>query len=190
MRVLRESSLEEYASWYLHREMRKGDRRQIPTKPMEQVAAMWQRHGGKMRAWFNTTTRWTVVELETVRDLASLVFLECQWTKNEGLVIPDGPDYRVLDRVATNAMRIAYLDRPSAEKHRRYYCQLAENSLQLVAEDRIAICSAESGEIRSNPTAHHYLLDGVGRCLPYMILLKERRLTHMPIEAFLAERGS
>jgi hypothetical protein len=53
---------------------------------------------------------------------------------------------------------------------------------------RIAICSAEPSEIQSNPDAHYYLLDGVGRCLPYMILLRERHPVPVPVEAFLGRR--
>jgi hypothetical protein len=69
------------------------------------------------------------------------------------------------------------------------YDRLAAGRLELKGENRIAICSAEPDEISANPAARYYLLDGVGRCLPYMILLKEGRLKQMSIEAFLAERG-
>jgi hypothetical protein len=189
MHTLRESSLEEYASWYLNREARKCDRHVVPAKPEEQVAIMRNHHGGKMRDWFNSMTRWTIVELDVVRDLGNLVFLESKWTKEEGLVIPGGPDYRILHRVASNATRNGYLGRPSAEKHRRYYAQLSDGSLQLVGENRISICSAEPCEVRSNPSAEFYLLDGVGRCLPYMILVQRHKQGPAPVEAFLAERG-
>jgi hypothetical protein len=188
MRVVRASSLEEYASWYLRRETRKRNSDLTPGALQGQVEAMRQHHGGKMRDWFNASTCWHIVELER-SELAHLVFLECPWTKEEGLVIRDGPNYRLLDRVATNAMASRYLARPSARKHKDYYDQLAAGSLKLAGEDRIAICSAEPGEITANPAACHYLMDGVGRCLSYMILLKEQKLEHTPIEVFLAERG-
>ena len=189
MRVVRASSLSEYASWYLRRETRKRNSDLTPGALQGQVEAMRQHHGGKMRDWFNaSSTCWHIVELELVSELADLVFLECRWTKEEGLIIRDGPNYRLLDRVATNAMASRYLARPSARKHKDYYDQLATGSLELVGEDRIAICSAEPGEIAANPAACYYILDGVGRCLPYMILLKEQKLKHTPIEAFLAER--
>src|SRR5260370_1300309 len=187
MRVVRASSLDEYASWYLRREARKRNSDPFPGALQGQVEVMRQHHGGKMRDWFNASTCWHVVELESVSELADLVFLECQWTMAEGLVIRDGPDYRLLDRVATNAMSSGYMARSSRE-HNYYYDQLATGSLTLAGEDRIAICSAEPGEIAANPAACYYLLDGVGRCLPYMILLKEQKLKHRPIEAFLAER--
>ncbi len=185
---MRASSLDEYASWYLRREERRRKSDLTPSALQEQVEAMRQRHSGKTRDWFNASTYWHIVELELVCELADLVFLGCPWTKEEGLVIRDGPDYRLLDRVAKNAMASRYSFRPSARKHKDYYDQLATGSLELVGEDRFAICSAEPGEIAANPAACYYLLDGVGRCLPYMILLKEQKLKHTPIEAFLAER--
>jgi hypothetical protein len=144
MRTLRRSSLEEYALWYLRREAVKGDQHPIPAKPEEQVAAMRKHHGGKMRDWFNSTTRWSIVQLDVIADLAKLVFLESRWTREERLVIPGALNYRTLQQVASNAMKIAYLDRPSAERHKRYYEQLSDRSLQLIGENRIAICSQNS----------------------------------------------
>jgi len=187
MRIVRSSSVEEYASWYLRRESRKGDARQIPREPEQQVQAMRQHHEGKMREWFSGSTHWHIVSLDDINELANLVFLECPWTKEEGLVVPDGKNYRILSRVAENANAGDYLRRPSAHKHKAYYGQLLAGSLLLQGENRIAICSAEPGEIASNPAAHYYLLDGVGRCLPYMCLLNEGKLEHRPIEAFRAE---
>jgi hypothetical protein len=188
MRVVRTSSVEEYCSWYLHRESRKGDQRPIPEISEQQVQIMCQWHGhGKMRPWFTDTTRWNIVLLE-VSDLANLVFLESEWTKREGLVVPGGKNYRLLDRVAENAMISGYLARPSAHQHKAYYDALRSGSLRLVGEERVAICSAEDSEIQTNPCASYYLLDGVGRCLPYMLLTKEHAIEHTPVEAFLAVR--
>jgi len=112
-------TLGEYASWYLRRETRKRNSDLTPGALQGQVEAMRQHHGGKMRDWFNaSSTCWHIVELELVSELADLVFLECRWTKEEGLIIRDGPNYRLLDRVATNAMASRYLARPSARKHK------------------------------------------------------------------------
>ncbi len=189
MRVVRGSSVEEYASWYLQREARKGDPRPIPVDDAARVQAMWDCHAGKMRGWFNAATRWRLVELEHSDELAGLVFLESTWTRNEGLVIPDGPNYRLLGRVADNALASGYLARPSAQKHKDYYDRIAAGALHLRGDDRIAICSAEPSEVAGNPDAVYYLVDGVGRCLPYMMLLKEQKLHRTPTEALLAERG-
>jgi hypothetical protein len=186
MRVVRASSFGEYAAWYLRRNARKDN--SVLNAGQNHIETMRRLHGGKMRDWFNADTRWQIVELE-VDELVDLVFLECPWTVKEGLVIKSGANYRLLDRVATNAMACRYLARPSAYKHKVYYDQLLAGSLKLAGEDRIAICSTEPSEITGNPSARYYLLDGVGRCLPYMILLKEQNLRHTPIEAFLAQRA-
>jgi len=141
-----------------------------------------------MRDWFGDATRWCVMSLDTASDLTNLVFLESGWTKREGLIIPDGKNYRLLGRVVENAILENYLARPSAKKHKDYYDKLANGSLRIEGEDRVAICSAEESEIRSNPDAQYYLLDGVGRCLPYLILVAEHKREFEPIEAFCVSR--
>ena len=187
MRVLRSSSVEEYASWYLDRERRKGDDRSTPSDPKQRVQTMWQDHGGKMRSWFTESTRWHLVLLD-LNELADLVFLQSDWTQGEGLVVPGGVNYRLLNRVAENAEISDYFLRPSAHRHKAYYDALAAGSLRLVGDDRVAVCSAERSEIQTNPRARHYLLDGVGRCLPYIVLTKAHAIEYRPVESFLAER--
>lgn len=188
MRVLRASSIGEYAAWYLRREQRKLHVSSVATEERNSIEAMQRHHPGKMRAWFSKATRWSIVSLDNTSDLGNLVFLESDWTKRERLVIPDGPDYRLLERVAKNATAGNYLTRPSARRHKVYYNQVASGSLRIEGEDRVAICTAEETEIRSNPAARYYLLDGVGRCLPYMMLMAEQGIEYAPIEAFLAEK--
>jgi hypothetical protein len=109
-------------------------------------------------------------------------------TKEEGLVIRDGPNYRLLERVARNAIARNYLARASARRHKTYYDQIASGSLRVEGEDRVAICTAEESGVRSNPAAQYYLLDGVGRCLPYMMLVVEHAREFAPVEAFCADR--
>jgi hypothetical protein len=184
---MRTSSIEEYARWYLQRDRRKHPG-QIADDSGDPVKVMWRDHRYKMRDWFSNATRWHIVLLDTVSDLANLVFLESSWTKSEGLVILGGTNYRILGRVAENAIAGNYLVRPSAHKHKHYYDELTAGSLHIEGDDRVAICSAEESEIRSNPSAQYYLLDGVGRCLPYMILLAEHKQEFAPIEAFCADR--
>lgn len=182
--------MEEYARWYLERDADKGDARPIPNRPEQQVQAMRVRHSGKMRTWFNASTRWRIVELDVVEDLSNLVVLECDWTKKAGLVIPDGrPNYRLLRRVAENALRCEYLGTlPLEHKHRIYHERLAAGTLRLAGAQRVAVCSAEPSETQFNPAAHYYLLDGVGRCLPYIMLGLEPKIELPPVETFLAER--
>jgi hypothetical protein len=191
MRFVRESSLEEYAAWYLHREATKRNAGPIPVSPEQQVQEMRERHSGKMRSWLDGSTRWHIVEFDAVEEFGNLIFLECAWTKRERLVIPGALNYRLLGRVAANAVTHRYLDEvPSNCNHRIYYDSLTRGAIRLTGKDRIAVCSAEPSEIESNPAARYYLLDGVGRCLPYMILLQEENLGLSTIEAFLAERGT
>jgi hypothetical protein len=190
MRILRSSSIEEYTCWYLRREGKKGDSQSIPIKSLEQIKIMLENHKGKMRDWFNASTRWQLIEIETAKELANLIFLESPWTIDEGLVINKGQNYRLLGRIAMNALDCKYMARPSAGKHKYYYDMIASGTMQLNSDNRIAICSAEPSEIENNPSAQYYLLDGVGRCLPYMILLLEKKIQFTPIEAFLAERGN
>src|ERR1700733_15412789 len=184
MRVARQSSIEEYACWYLRRDRRKHPALSIADDAGDPVETMRRKHSGKMRDWFSASTRWDIVLLDTVGDLGNLVFLECDWTTAERLVIHDGPNHRLLSRVATNAISGNYFERPSAWKHRGYYDELANGSLRIEGENRVAICSAEGSEVRSNPAAQYYLLDGVGRCLPYMALLTQHLREFAPIEAF------
>jgi hypothetical protein len=65
---------------------------------------------------------------------------------------------------------------------------LTTGDLSIAGDERIAICTAEASEITTNPSAQYYLLDGVGRCLPYTILAQEGRFADLKIEAFLTER--
>ncbi len=188
MRAIRESSLQEYAAWYLQREARKPNASPVPTDPEAQIETMRKHHAGKMRTWFDASTRWRIVEIDEI-DLGVVVFLECSWTKREHLVVPDGPNYRLLRRVAANAISIGYLSRLTAHKHKAYYDQLVAGTLRFTGTDRIAICSAEPTEVEKNPAARYYLLDGGGRCLPYMTLVVQQQPVPRPIEAFLAERG-
>jgi hypothetical protein len=188
MRIIRPSSLHEYAAWYLRRDAQKGGSRSIPDDPEEQVRVMYQRHDGKMRDWFTSTASWYIVSLDSVSELSNLIFLECKWTKDEELVVPNGVNYRLLGRVTKNAMNVGYLARPSAHRHKTYYENLAAGSLQLEGDNRIAICSMEEGEGHSNPAAKYYLLDGAGRSLPYMILIHEGKHKYRPVETFLAEK--
>lgn len=186
---MRKSSLQEYAGWYLQREARKAGSECAPADAEAQVETMRQHHPGKVRTWFDANTRWQIAEL-TDADLAKLVFLECSWTKGEGLVVPDGSNYRLLRRVAANAIALDYLNRATAHKHKAYYDQIAAGTIHLSGADRIAICSLESDEVAKNSDARYYLLHGVGRCLPYMIRVAQQQPVPRPIEAFVAERAS
>jgi hypothetical protein len=89
MQVVRESSLEEYVFWYLQRERRKGRPDVIPTEPSQQVRTMRKDHRGKMRSWFDRSTRWQLVKIEA-EELANLVFLEDPSTWRRGSLLSTG----------------------------------------------------------------------------------------------------
>ncbi|HYN50790.1 MAG TPA: hypothetical protein VES62_07675 [Thermoleophilaceae bacterium] len=112
MENIRPSSQEEYALWYLARERAKGHPEPVTTDPAAAIQAMRERHAGKWRAWFDDAA-WSVALLD-LTDLHELVFLESGWTKNEGLVVRDDFDYRLLIRVAQRAIANDYLKRSSA----------------------------------------------------------------------------
>lgn len=189
MQTLRASSLEEYAEWYLAREATKPGRAACTQTGVALVDRMWQEHKGKMREWFRGDVIWSIVVLDSLSELEHLIFLESTWTKKERLVVPDaGLNYRLLGKVADIAVRSGYLRFQEAWRHREYYAALKAGRLRLVGACRIALCSPEESERRKNPAGTYYLLDGVGRCLPLVMLLQAREIAFHPVEAFLAER--
>lgn len=191
MQTLRLSSLEEYAAWYLAREATKPASPPSGETGPAAVVRMWQQHQGKMRDWFRGDVKWSIVTLDNLPELEHLIFLESTWTTTEGLVVPNGTlNYRLLGRVAENAARSRYLDSERASAHRKYLDDLCSGRLRLAGDSRIALCSSEDNERRGNPAGTFYLLDGVGRCLPLVMLLQARDVAFEPIEAFLAERMS
>lgn len=164
MRVLRPSSVEEYASWYLHRQRRKGDTRPIPTAPQDQVQEM-QQHPGKMRDWFAGPTRWHVALLDR-DEFSRLVFLECDWTLGEGLVTPGTPNYRTLERVAANASASNYFSPPTAEdpndkraRHREYFAALStvdRRSAKTAGADHMSASRRIGFSMRPTERAHRW----------------------------------
>lgn len=194
MEVIRESSLSEYAAWYLQRDSDKhkaktGAPKPIPDKVDDQLKMMWNCHGGKMRPWFANASQWSIVRID-LEEFEHLIFLDTHWTKAEGLTPHTGPDYRILKQVAYNALKIGYLSQAKNPRHLDYYKQLEQGKLTLQDASRIAICSAEPSEVENNPSANFYILDGAGRSLPYMILLQEGKLPYVSVEAFLAKRNT
>ena len=191
MTTIRSSSVQEYAAWYLAREANKIGATSSHRADDQAVTEMSSLHQGKMRPWFDSpNTKWSLACLDRLSDLGRLVFLESEWTKREGLVLTDGsPDYRILQRVAQNAMAVDYMSRPDAARHRKYFDAIRAGQLRLQGNDRIALCSAARNERAVNPSARFYLLDGVGRLLPLMKLLLSEQVSFEPVECFLAEEG-
>ena len=103
-------------------------------------------------------------------------------------MLADGPNYRILSRVAQNALSSGYLERTNDPRHRKYYAAMGECHFRLECTSRLAICSAEANELQQNPLAKYYLLDGVGRGLAYMLFLLKSGVPYESVEAFVAER--
>lgn len=174
MDIVRDATEDEFNAWYLRRNCRKHPENSLPVSEAERSDAMRKGHAGKTRTWFSTA-RWFVAKLER-SEFDRLVFLDCPWSRREGLVLPDGPNYRVLSRVAQNALAAGYLEKTSDPRHRQYYAAMAECHFRLESTSRLAICSATEDELQQNPLAKHYLLDGTGRGLAYMLLLVKSRV--------------
>lgn len=182
MKPLGASSAGEYASWYLARDREKDGSDSIRDEKVDAVAVMKARHSGKWLDWFDDAA-WSIVSLGE-EEFGRLIYLDNAWTKREGLTIKDRPNYRLLSRVAELAREIDYLAHGDP-RHRRYYT-LLQCGLRLTGDCRVMIRSADEGEMRDNPDGQHYLMDGAGRGLPYMILLLEGKLAYEPVEAFVA----
>jgi hypothetical protein len=184
---IRGSSAAEYSTWYLTRDREKHPEAPDPSSDDDPVALMKELHGtGKWLPWFDEA-HWTIVRLSE-QEFRHLIFLDSGWTKEEGLTVPAASNHRLLQRVAENAIRIGYLERESAKRHRQYRDAMLEG-FRMAGDHRVMLRTATARERAGSPDGTFYWMDGAGRGLPYMILLLERRLAYEPVEAFLAQPG-
>jgi hypothetical protein len=186
MRTLRASDAAEYATWYLERDREKDASAPIPQDGDESLELMKSRHAGKWLDWFDAAA-WSIVAMDE-EDFGRLIFLESSWTKDAGLTVPDRSNYRLLSRVGELAIERNYLA-VGHPRHRRYYT-LLECGLQLTGGCRVMLRPATDGERSRNPDGDYYLMDGAGRCLPYVIQLLEGVRQFDGVEAFLATQGA
>jgi hypothetical protein len=189
MRKIRDSSLDEYVTWYLQRQQRKGEEPGvIPDSPADRLRMLDTRHNktGSKAPWFRAAA-WSIWLVEHPEEFERLVYFESEWTVAEGLTKRnDGKNYRWLGQVAKNAIRGGYLKRPSAARHLHYYQELKAGRLRLQGEDRLVLRTLSSSEHENNPAGVYYIHDGSGRALPYQILVSEG-MTFQTVEVFLAE---
>lgn len=185
VKTLRQSTLDEFIEWYLAREQRKGGR-PVPDTRQGRQATMEREHTGKLRTWF-AAGRWSIVVLDR-DDFERLVFLESPWTISEHLLIDREPNYRLLRQVAANALASDYLGHSSDGRHAKYFQAIRDCHMRLECSSRLAICDLEPAEIAGNPAGSHYLHDGAGRGLAYMIFLQLSEKPFEPVEAFLVQR--
>jgi hypothetical protein len=185
MRHLRGSTFDEYVEWYLSRERRENPNLNVPDTAPARMDMMKRDHGGKLRFWFEKG-RWSVVLLER-EEFANLIFHEDGWTRQEGLLVDDGQNYRLLGRVADRALESGYLTKTNDKRHLEYYTAFRRCHFRPEGISRLVICAANDAERKANPGGSFYLHDGTGRGLPYMILVTENPAMFEPVEAFLAQ---
>jgi hypothetical protein len=188
MKKIRSSSAGEYAMWYLNRERQKPGHEKDPAQTDPATAVQLMQQSYRCSKWDDGygIADWSIVSLDQ-SEFEHLVYLDSPWTKEEGLTVGDSPNYRLLGTVAKRAIDADYLGRDSAKSHRRYYREF-ELGLRLTGHDRIMIRALKDNERKGNPDGSHYVQDGNGRCLPFMILILEGKLRYEPVEAFLANR--
>ena len=69
-----------------------------------------------------------------------------------------------------------------------YYRKFKSGAIRMSQEPIVLRSLGSNEEGPRNPDALFYLHDGLGRSLPYQVLLVEGHLCYEPVEAFLACR--
>jgi hypothetical protein len=196
MLLVRGSSFEEFIRWYLARERLK--RKQDPDLGGRSwsslLSEMRRMHPDKLRSWFERA-RWSIVSLEAIGEAMSLVLLDDEEMRRNGLLKGTGPDNRLAHTVVAAAHESRYFDnrevvsRDAVEGHyRQERIEAYRKSWpQLRGGERLAICDLNADEKVGNPGGSYYLHDGFGRLLPYLYAVTYEGRDYRPIEAFLAE---
>jgi len=188
------SSFDEFAKWYLDREVRKGCEVSTPLTPEERFARMQEKHEGKMRPWFPDCT-WSIVNMTSLDEFLNLMILDVDWTKRENLVVRGEP--RTLRITSERALKLNYFveETQDREKHQNYYKDISEGNFAFRGADRFVVRSLQDNEEKERRRLglHHvsyYLHDGFGRALPYAALILQGHLEFAPVESFLAEENT
>tara|TARA_R110002049_G_scaffold274816_3_gene452836 strand:- start:32 stop:604 length:573 start_codon:yes stop_codon:yes gene_type:complete len=187
---LSDSSFEEYAKWYIKREICKSNETNF-SETEDYVSILKERHSGKV--WDGIEEYiWTIQELNK-GEVESLLVLASKWTKEEKLVIDDKP--RILSNAVEQAIKHDYF-KSSSEKRARhidYYEKMKGGTFDL-SNEKIVIRSLfenEQNYLKEYPETecNYYLHDGIGRMLPYMTLVKLGKITFKPVVAFVAHKS-
>jgi hypothetical protein len=192
LKILRDSSFEEFATWYLERERRK---RGGPL-PSDPIREMQRAHPAKLRRWF-PRGHWRIAQLQEPADALSLVCLDNWETRRAFLVSGTGPDIRLAASLVGQARANYYFDNntimrtDSVESH---YRQTPIEQFRaywpiLRGPERLTIIALNDDERAENPSGTYYLHDGLGRLLAYLYLVVFEGRDYHPIEVFLAEPG-
>ncbi len=205
MNTVRQCSYNQYIEWYIQREVQKGFYNKSPLRLIKRLILSQKRdqinklrysrklmqddHAeGKLKHWFENAD-WSIVCI-TQDEFERSMILEGEWTKAHDLVDPlsDEANYRLLGTVAHTAIRTNYLEIEADKRMKEYYRKFKSGS-SFMGHEPIVLRSLEPDEeTPRNPDALFYLHDGLGRSLPYQILLVQGRLSYEPVEAFLARR--
>jgi hypothetical protein len=140
MERLKRIDFDEYARWYLAREVR--EKRRLPIPNLRSARAAWMKiwHGGKMVPWFESRAEWWICRLTTMAELESLLVLPSPWTRAAGIVRPDEP------RILVNAARRAQ----QAYFHERSPEEVAEMERRA---DRVGRCGLSPRQANDGPLA-------------------------------------
>jgi len=191
MKILRESSRDEYFKFYLERERRKSRSQEpVPATPDRRIREMERDHRDKILPYRgHVATAWHLVALNS-EDFGRLLFYDDagagadSWTRPFVDDYKAQADYRLLRNVAA---------RPKAQasvKESHYYAEMQQGKwVPLQGDNKIALRTLVHNEGDRNPSAKYYVHDGTGRCLAYMVLILQEKLRFEPVEAFLCEQA-
>lgn len=196
MRFIRSASFEEFVTFYLSRERRKGRLDpQLTGLSWDTLAAEMRRsHRGKLRPWFEHG-RWSVVSLDGIEDAMSLVCLKDEAMKAAGLIDDSKPDGRLMRAVVAAAHKNSVFDNnlprsaciegfrvKRIEAYRRSWPELR-------GDDMLVLCTLNAAEKSESPGGSWYLHDGLGRLVPHLYATVYEGREYRPIEALLAEES-
>lgn len=192
MRFLRAVSVDDFIEWYLGREVAKGNIRDIAGTRFGRHAQMEATQQGKIWSGYLSWS-WSLVEISS-SELPNLLILASAWVRDERLV-RDGV-LRTLDAAVTHALDSGYFARhfDGRVRHHSYYHAYERSTPSTSELERIVLRTLLDDERSEVVTAgrndvSHYLHDGLGRSLPYLTLLREKRVEPIMIEAFVANRA-
>jgi len=189
IRILKRCDFDDYVAWYLARELRKGRRFRCPRSAAARHQLMERAHAGKLLPGISDW-QWWQGRIDSPQALAALLIPLSSQSVEQGLIDPTRP--RTLGVAVERLGASQFFERTdgagaSPHPFRRYYQRLAHESLALRGSERLVLRSLTPAERRTAPRANDlYLLDGVGRALPYLSLVQQGRLRFRPIDVFVA----
>ena len=189
MQHVSDATFDDFVQWYLEREVRnesrKGrredEKKALSGTPDKQREVMQERHGGKLRDWFEQA-RWSIQLLTAPAELECLMILKKQtW---DGITWPMP---RLLGEAANRIRQERYFDPPGNDNWGVNYIALRDHRLLLQGKERLVLITPSEAEMREEPSTTFYLHDGLGRALPYLAVVMETSTCFCPVEAFIAK---